>query len=264
MKNAKHIGYLWASAVALGVGLAVANTPGVASAAPADSGKGSAGESSASSSPGQPGSASSDSPSESQDSALSANDAPSGQRRSAVTTAALTPSTSISATGGSGTRAAPATRGVAERKRGGAGEDTGPVEPGVSSFAASTQSAASTAAAPRSSTAAAPVQPPAEHTAVDPGFISSTKNFGLFSVTSAGDPDDNNFVAVVLTTPLFINILTSGADPEDNLGFGAASTGIAGNTVNTFLSPFLNFSLAIPVEDPFAELFIRLIRLGIV
>jgi hypothetical protein len=101
--------------------------------------------------------------------------------------------------------------------------------------------------------------------AADPGFISSTRNFfGLISLTSAGDPDDNNFVAVVLRTPFFTNILTSGADPEGNLGFGAAGIGVPGHTVNTFISPFLTFSIAIPVEDPFAELFIDLIRLGLV
>ncbi len=101
--------------------------------------------------------------------------------------------------------------------------------------------------------------------AVDPGFISSTRNlFGLFSITSAADPDDNNYVAVVISTPFFTDILTSGADPEDNLGFGAASVGVPGQTVNTFLSPFLNFSIAIPVADPFAGLFTELIRLGIV
>ena len=84
--------------------------------------------------------------------------------------------------------------------------------------------------------------------AADPGFISSTRNvFGLFSITSAADPDDNNYVAVVISTPFFTDILTSGTDPEDNLGFGAASIGIPGQTVNTFLSPLLNFTIAIPV-----------------
>jgi hypothetical protein len=96
---------------------------------------------------------------------------------------------------------------------------------------------------------------------VDPDFISSTHNFGLFSTTSAADPDDN-YVGFVLSTPFFTNILTSGADPEDNLGFGAASIGLPGHTVNTFISPFLNFTIAIPIEDPFAELFTALVRLG--
>jgi hypothetical protein len=104
-----------------------------------------------------------------------------------------------------------------------------------------------------------------ESSAVDPGFISSTRDFfGLFSITSAGDPDDNNFVAVVFETPLFTIVLTSGTDPEDNLGFGAPSIGVAGHTVATFISPFVTFSAAIPIEDPFAELFIELIRLGLV
>jgi hypothetical protein len=98
--------------------------------------------------------------------------------------------------------------------------------------------------------------------AVDPGFISSTHDFVLFSTTSAADPDDNNFVAFVFESPIFTFVLTSGADPEDNLGFGAASTGVAGQTVGTFISPFLNFSIAIPIEDPFAELFTELVRLG--
>jgi hypothetical protein len=106
--------------------------------------------------------------------------------------------------------------------------------------------------------------PAAASTAVDPGFISSTRNFGLFSLTSAADPDDNNYVAVVFSTPFFTDILTSGADPEDNLGFGAASIGVPGQTVNTFLSPLLNFTIAIPITDPFAELFTALIRFGLV
>ncbi len=99
--------------------------------------------------------------------------------------------------------------------------------------------------------------------AVDPGFISSTHGFfGLFSVTSAADPDDNHYVAFVLRTPFFTNVLTSGTDPEDNLGFGPASIGVAGQTVNTFISPFGNFSIGVPFEDPFAELFTELVRLG--
>jgi hypothetical protein len=101
--------------------------------------------------------------------------------------------------------------------------------------------------------------------AADPGFISSTRSFfGLFSITSAADPDDNHFVAFVFESPIFTFVLTSGADPEDNLGFGAASTGVAGHTVGTFISPFLTFSIGIPIEDPFAELFTELIRLGLV
>ncbi|OBF28209.1 hypothetical protein A5724_27670 [Mycobacterium sp. ACS1612] len=112
----------------------------------------------------------------------------------------------------------------------------------------------STATAPEPKTAAA---------AADPGFISSTHDFfGLFSVTSAADPDDDNYVAFVLRTPLFTDVLTSGTDPENNLGLGRASIGVAGHTVNTFIGPFATFSLAIPVEDPFAPLFTELVRAG--
>ncbi|HYZ68518.1 MAG TPA: hypothetical protein VE666_12085, partial [Mycobacterium sp.] len=98
--------------------------------------------------------------------------------------------------------------------------------------------------------------------AVDADFISSPHDFGLFSVTSAADPDDNHYVAFVFSTPLFTNVLTSGTDPEDNLGFGTASIGVAGQTVNTFISPFFTFSFAIPFTDPFAGLFTELVRLG--
>ena len=81
MENAKHIGGMWALAVALGVGMAVANTPAVALAAPADSGKGSSsGDSSASSSSRNSDSTSSDT--SSKKNALSAaNDAPRRHRR---------------------------------------------------------------------------------------------------------------------------------------------------------------------------------------
>jgi hypothetical protein len=394
MENAKHIGCMWALAVVLGVGMAVANTPAVALAAPADSGKGSSsGDSSPSSSSRHSGSTPSDTPS-AKSASSATNDAPGGHRRplnppgetamsssggpqtdtttgssvSALMTAALTPSTATSSTRQSGTRATPETRGTNAPQRGGA-----TARPGSGSTLAKTspnpavvnvpaadptvrdssldfsRPVASLIAATGPSTAAAPVVPPraasmvvtptvdpvsrimstlinavlspfansaptapvpppaaltllafarrefeqafptpsttvnplagqitnglvsdtvgntpAASTAVDPGFISSTRNFGLFSITSAADPADDNFVAVVFSTPLFTDILTSGADPEDNLGFGAASTGVPGQTVNTFLSPFLNFTIAIPVTDPFAELFTALIRFGIV
>jgi len=102
----------------------------------------------------------------------------------------------------------------------------------------------------------------ADSTADDPDFIRSTHDFGLFSVTSAADPDDNHFVAFVFSSPIFTDILTSGTDPEDNVGFGAASTGIAGHTVNTIVSPLANLSFALPITDRFAELFTALVRLG--
>jgi hypothetical protein len=316
MENAKHIGCMWALAVALGVGIGVANTPAVALASPADSDKGpSSGESSPSSSPGHSGPKSTATPSAKH--ALSdKRDAPSGYRRQPKPSdeSAVTSTTERAGT----------------RQRGGATSRTGSnstpakttPKPAVVKAAAADPTVRDNSvdftAAPVSSTTAAPaiaplqpasivstlidavlspfagsapnapVQTPAAFTmlafarrefepsttvdqpvdavstsAVDSDFISSTHNFfGLFSVTSAADPDDDHYVAFVLTTPFFTNVLTSGTDPEDNLGFGAASIGVAGQTVNTFISPFLNFSVAIPITDPFAELFTELVRLG--
>jgi hypothetical protein len=138
---------------------------------------------------------------------------------------------------------------------------------------------------PGSSTPSTTVDPPAAHVtnglvvtdsaatsseedvsvAAEPDFVSSTRGFfGLFSITSAGDPSDDNYVAVVFKTPIFTIVLTSGTDPEDNLGLGAATIGVDGQTVATFISPFVTFSAGIPIEDPFAELFIDLIRAGII
>src|ERR1700761_1549506 len=57
----------------------------------------------------------------------------------------------------------------------------------------------------------------------DPGFISSTENFGRFTDIAAANPDDSHFVANVFEgplihgTPLFEDILTSGADPGNGL-----------------------------------------------
>jgi hypothetical protein len=354
MQNAKHIGGIWALAVALGMGMAVANTPAVALAAPDDTGKGSSsdGSSPSSSSPGTE----SHHPrrvdprgavkrSESQ------NISTTTDSRSSIE-AATTPATSDAPD----TDARRSRRGTPREESGDISVKISPKPRAVNaptiettarrrdairvvpaeqpSFASATPSAAAApvaaiAAEPTTSPAApsvtattptvitprpadplsrlvsmvinavlspfantaptAPVQSPAEWTllafarrefeqastpstvvntsgvttsAVDPGFISSTHNFGLFSTTSAADPDDDHYVAFVLQTPFFTNVLTSGSDPEDNLGFGAASIGLPGHTVNTFISPFLTFSIAIPVTDPFAELFTELVRLG--
>jgi hypothetical protein len=235
MGNAKHIGFIWASAVALGIGLAVANTPAVALAAPDDNGKGS---SSSESSPGHSGSKSSDTPS-AKHASSAPDDTPGHQRR---------PPNKPNKDAVS----------VGTRHRGEATSRT-----------ASNSTPAKTTPKPavveHPTAANAPVQTSGavSTSAVDPDFITSTHGFfGLFSVTSAADPDDNHYVAFVLRTPFFTNVLTSGTDPEDNLGFGAASIGVAGHTVNTFISPFLIFSIGIPVEDPFAELFTELVRLG--
>jgi PPE-repeat protein len=92
----------------------------------------------------------------------------------------------------------------------------------------------------------------------DPDLMSQTTNFGLFSSTSLGDPDDNNFVATDLSSKLFTISVTSGAEPT--LGLGAA-----GKTILAFQSPvapFLNNSIALPVTDPLAPLFIALLPLG--
>jgi hypothetical protein len=227
MENAKHIGYIGALAVTLGVGLAVASTPAVAVAAPGDSGKGSTSE----------GSASSEKPS-----AKGPSSAPKPHRR------APKKSDETSATSSASTVPS------VVRKRGGASS-----RPAIKTVVAPV-----IASPPRTAvvTTTAPTDPTVSPSAVDPDFISSTHNLGLFSVTSAADPDDNHYVAFTFSTLIFTFVLTSGTDPEDNLGFGAASTGVAGHTVGTIISPFGNFSVGIPVTDPFAELFTSLVRAG--
>jgi hypothetical protein len=242
MENAKRIG--WALAIALGIGLAVANTSAVASAAPGDSGKGSSASDSAA-----------DKPSGKKDASSATNDAPKPRRHppKQADQTTVTP------------------------KKSGSDLRKGDTTPSVTKTTLKPAALRATAVAQPSPKPAAPAPAPAElamlglarrqptvtASAADPDFITSTHGFfGLFSVTSAADPDDNHYVAFVLRTPFFTNVLTSGTDPEDNLGFGAASIGVAGHTVNTFLSPFLNFSVAIPVEDPFAELFTALVRAG--
>jgi PPE-repeat protein len=93
----------------------------------------------------------------------------------------------------------------------------------------------------------------------DPDLMSQTTNFGgLFSTRSLADPDDNNFVATTISSPLFTAAVTSGAEPT--LGLGAP-----GQTILTFQSPvapFLNSSIALPVTDPLAPLFTALLPLG--
>lgn len=103
--------------------------------------------------------------------------------------------------------------------------------------------------------------------ASDPDFMSSPTIgfFGLFSNSSFADPDDNNFVATVFTTPFFSDILTSGADPSGSVGFGAAGVGVAGETVNTIESPvfpFLDTTIALPVTDPLASIFTMFLPFG--
>jgi hypothetical protein len=240
MENAKRIGCLSALAVALGVGLAVVNTPAVAVAAPGDSGKGSsaseAGAHQASANKGE---------------SSATNQAPKPRRHPPKP---KKPDTVVrkhdEAASPPVVKAASATS--APRT------PAAPVQPAAFAMLAFTRREFGP-----SPTVDRPAAPTVTTSVVDPDFITSTHGFfGLFSVTSAADPDDNHFVAFVLRTPFFTNVLTSGTDPEDNLGFGAASIGVAGSTVNTFMSPFLNFSIAIPIEDPFAELFTALVRAG--
>jgi hypothetical protein len=322
MENAKHIGGIWALAVALGLGMAVANSPAVASAKPPDSDKGASHDS---------GSTSSDAPSaKTATSAPSGPDSPHPRPRKPHGAANISGGPDTSTTAGTDVRRSD--RGTSHPASGNTSRKTSPKLAAINASVADptvrdssldfTRPAAALTAAPvplppsskvitpspadpmsrlvstvinavlspfATTAPTAPVQSPAAWTLLaftrrefdqtrtpstavtdtvgttvaDPDFISSTHGFfGLFSVTSAADPDDNHFVAFVLRTPFFTNVLTSGTDPEDNLGFGPASIGVAGQTVNTFMSPFLNFSIAIPIEDPFAELFTELVRMG--
>jgi hypothetical protein len=105
---------------------------------------------------------------------------------------------------------------------------------------------------------------------VDTDFMTGPlQNFGLFTDQSFADPDDGEFVATVLQSQQlgFTDILTSGADPSDGVGFGATGVGMAGETVNTFIDPsdpaldsMLSFSL--PFTDPLAQIFTDLLPLG--
>jgi len=96
----------------------------------------------------------------------------------------------------------------------------------------------------------------------DPDFISNTMNFGLFTITAAADPDDNEYVALVFSSSFTTDILTSGTDPSDSLGFGKTGIGIPGETVNTLETASSTTTLALPFTDPLAPLFTLLIPLG--
>jgi len=105
---------------------------------------------------------------------------------------------------------------------------------------------------------------------VDTDFmVSPLQNFGLFTDQSFADPDDNEFVATVLSNQFFTDVLTSGADPSDSLASfgvpGDAGVGVVGETVDTFIvpsDPALDFSFSLPFTDPLAELFTALLPLG--
>jgi hypothetical protein len=108
--------------------------------------------------------------------------------------------------------------------------------------------------------------------AVDTDFMSGPlQDFGLFTNQSFADPDDSEFVATVFSSqPLgFTDILTSGADPSDSLAAfgvpGDAGTGVAGETINTFIDPsdpMLDSTIVLPFTDPLAQLFTDLLPLG--
>jgi hypothetical protein len=94
--------------------------------------------------------------------------------------------------------------------------------------------------------------------ASDPDFMRQSTNFGLFTNTSYADPDDNNFVRTIFSSPLFTATATSGF--ESTLG-----RGVPGQTLLTFQSPvapFLNGGIALPVTDPLAPVFTALLPLG--
>ena len=103
---------------------------------------------------------------------------------------------------------------------------------------------------------------------VDTDFMSGPlQNFGLFTDQSFADPSDGEFVATVFQSQQlgFTDILTSGADPSDGVGFGAAGIGVAGETVNTFIDPSdpaLDFTTMLPFTDPLAQLFTELLPFG--
>jgi hypothetical protein len=107
---------------------------------------------------------------------------------------------------------------------------------------------------------------------VDTDFMTGPlQNFGLFTDQSFADPSDSEFVATVFQgpmfngSPLFTDILTSGADPSDGVGFGAVGIGEAGETVNTFIdpsNPMLDSTFELPFTDPLAQIFTDLLPLG--
>ena len=111
----------------------------------------------------------------------------------------------------------------------------------------------------------------------DPGFISSTENFGLFTEIAAANPDDSEFVGnfiegpMVNGSPLFEDVLTSGADPGDGLAaLGAPDdlgVGMVGETINTFIvpsDPMLDLTTTLPFADPLASVFTELIQIGLI
>lgn len=103
--------------------------------------------------------------------------------------------------------------------------------------------------------------------ALDPGFITATDPLlALIGVTDIGaDFPSEDFEGNILSIPSLgiTDVLTSGADPDDNLALlGVAlpddtGIGMTGVTVNTFvdtMNPALDNSFTIPFADPFSGL----------
>ena len=93
------------------------------------------------------------------------------------------------------------------------------------------------------------------------------QDFGFFTNQSFADPSDGEFVATVFKIPSLgiTDVLTSGADPSDGVGFGATGVGTAGETVNTFIdamNPALDSSFVIPFTDPLAQIFTDFLQFG--
>jgi hypothetical protein len=93
------------------------------------------------------------------------------------------------------------------------------------------------------------------------------QDFGMFTNQSFADPDDSEFVATVFQSQQLgiTDILTSGTDPSDSVGFGSAGVGMAGETVNTFIDkmdPMLDSTFVIPFTDPLAQIFTDFLQFG--
>lgn len=103
---------------------------------------------------------------------------------------------------------------------------------------------------------------------VDTDFMTGPlQDFGFFTNQSFADPGDNEFVATVFQIPQLgiTDVLTSGADPSDGVGFGAAGIGVAGETVNTFtdtMNPMLDSTFVLPFTDPLAQIFTEFLQFG--
>ncbi len=103
---------------------------------------------------------------------------------------------------------------------------------------------------------------------VDTDFMTGPlQDFGFFTNQSFADPSDNEFVATVFQIPQLgiTDVLTSGADPSDGVGFGATGIGVAGETVNTFtdtMNPMLDSTFVLPFTDPLAQIFTEFLQFG--